>query len=327
MSESKPSITIVGLGLIGGSMGLALREAGVASAVVGHDKERDVGNQAAKLGAVDRADWNLISACEGSDLIILAIPTMAMEATLRAVGPYLRPGCVVMDTASLKTPILALADDILPDQVHFVGGNPIVGPAAESQEGLENARADLLHNRLFCVVPSPTSDPDAVKLVADLVSILGAKPLFFDPAEHDGQLAAVEHLPAVLALALLETMIHQPTWRELRKVAGPAFGRATQLALTDPAPLSDVCFSNRDNIVRWIDAFSASLASIRRSLADNQAEELGERFRNAQEARSKWLVDQTEGQWNEGPRAEMPSRATMFEGLFGTFWRKKPKTD
>jgi prephenate dehydrogenase len=323
---SKPRISIVGLGLVGSSMGLALREADVASSVVGHDKERNVGIRAEKLGAVDRADWNLVSACEGSDLVILAIPAIGIEATLRAIGPYLRPGCVVMDTALLKTPILALAEDILPEQVHFVGGNPILDPLAEKQEGLEAARADLFHNGLFCVVPSPSSDSAAVKLVTDLVSILGARPLFFDPAEHDGQLAAVEHLPAILALALLETMIQQPTWRELRKVAGPTFGRSTQLAMTDPAPLSDVCVSNRENVVRWIDAFSASLASVRKCLVDNQPEELNERFRAALEERNKWIVDQTAGQWNEGPRPEMPSRATMLEGLFGTLWRKRSTT-
>ena len=101
MSKPKPNITIVGLGLIGTSMGLALRQAGVASAVIGHDKDLAVANQARKREAVDKVDWNLISACEKADLVILAVPLDAIEPTLKAIGPYLRPGCVVIDTANL----------------------------------------------------------------------------------------------------------------------------------------------------------------------------------------------------------------------------------
>lgn len=327
MNIPKPRITIVGLGLIGGSMGLALKEAGVASVVVGHDKERTVGNQAKKLGAVDRTDWNLVSACEKSDLIILATPVGAIEATLKAIGPYLRPGCVVVDTASLKGPVLTCAKEILPDGVHFVGGNPILSGSAKGQGGLGAARADLFHNSLFCVVPSPTADPTAVKLVTDLVSILGAKPLFFDPAEHDGQLAAVEHLPAILALAMMETVMHQPTWRELRKVAGSAFEANTHLVTIDPTAHSDLYLSNRDNLLHWIDLFSASLASIRQALADNQSEAIAERFKNALEERGKWLLDRAEGRWHEGHQQEMPSKTSMVDSLFGTFWRRTLKKE
>jgi prephenate dehydrogenase len=327
MNTLKPRITIVGLGLIGGSIGLALREAGVASNVIGHDKERSASTQAEKLGAVDRTDWNLVSACEGSDLIILATPVGAIEGTMRAIGPYLEAGCVVMDTASLKEPVLAWAAETLPEKVHFVGGNPILSQSVDSPGGLEAARADLFRNGLFCVVPSPTADPAAVKLVTDLVAILGAKPLFFDPLEHDGQLAAVEHLPAILALALVETVSRQPIWRDLRQVAGPAFEISTHLVAADPAAHRDMYLSNRDNIVRWIDVFTASLTSIRQALVENRSEELVGRFGDALSERGKWLQDRASGQWQEGPRPEMPTRASMLEGLFGTFWRRKPKTE
>jgi prephenate dehydrogenase len=327
VSTTKPRITIVGLGLIGGSIGLALRQAEVASAVIGHDKERAVNNQAKKLGAVDRTDWNLVSACEESDLIILATPVGAIEPTLRAIGPYLRPGCVVTDTASLKGPVLAWAEDILPEQVQFVGGDPILSASAPVQGGLEAARADLFHHGLFCVVPAPTADAAAVKLVTDMVSILGAQPLFFDPSEHDGQMAAVEHLPGILALAMMETAINQPTWRELRKVAGPAFDASTHLLMSDAATQGDLYLSNRDNLLRWIDAYSASLASIRQTLAANQPAALSKRFTNALEERGKWLRDRAGGQWQEGPTSEMPPRQSMLDGMLGSFWRKRPKKE
>lgn len=327
MSTSKPRISIVGLGLIGGSIGLAVRQAGVASAVIGHDRERLVGNEAKRLGAVDQVHWNLISACEDSDLVILATPVGAIEDTLEAIAPYLRPNCVVLDTVSLKAPVMAWASEKLPEGVHFVGGNPILGAAMTGQWGLEAARADLFQRGLFCLVPSPTADADAIKLVADLVSILGARPLFLDPAEHDGLLAAVEHLPVILALAMLETVIHQPTWRELRKVAGPAFEASTQLVAANSPANSELYLLNSDNVLRWIDVLSASLDSIRKTLAEGQSEALADRFGNAVQERQKWVADRTEGQWHEGPRTEMPPRMSMLDSFFGTFWRRKPKKE
>lgn len=171
MSKEKPRVTIVGLGLIGSSMGLALRQARLTSTVVGHDIDRRVAGQAKKVGAVDRTDWNLVSACEESDVILLATPLDAIEPTLEAIGPDLRPGCVVIDTATIKEPVMAWAASKLPDGVHFVGGDPLPGPAASGLSGVEAARADLFENGLFCVVPSPSANEDAVKLTIDLVQI------------------------------------------------------------------------------------------------------------------------------------------------------------
>jgi prephenate dehydrogenase len=327
VSASKPRISIVGLGLIGGSIGLALRQAGLASSVIGHDREPFANREAKKLGAVDRAEWNLISACEGSDFIILATPVGAIEETLKAIGPYLRPGCVVMDTASLKGPVVAWAAQHLSDQVHFVGGDPILSATIRGQGGLAAARADLFKGGLFCLVPPATTDSDAVKLAADLVSLLGAKPFFLDVEEHDGLLAAVDHMPMLLALAMVETLIRQPAWRELRKVAGPAFEASTQLITPSSVGYSDLFVLNRDNVVRWIDELVASLDSIRGALVEEEMEALLDRFLTAQEERQKWLADRATGEWNEELRAEMPPRMSIMDSLFGTFWRRKPKRD
>ena len=324
MSTSKPRVTIVGLGLIGGSIGLALRQAEVVSTVMGHDKERAVGDEAKKRGAVDRVHWNLISACEDADLVILATPVAGIEETLKAIGPTLRPGCVVIDTASLKGPVMGWAEAYLPDQIHFIGADPILSTGTNGQGGLGAARADLFQRGLFCLIPPLKADSDSVKLASDLVSILGARPLFMDAAEHDGLLAGVEHLPTLVALAMLEAMIDQPAWRELRRVAGPAFELATQLVTEDSMMNRDLYLLNRDNLVRWIDVLTASLDSIRESLAENQPEVLSQRWQKAMQEKQKWLADRTEGQWYEGPRTEIP-RVTIADTFFGAFWRRKPK--
>jgi prephenate dehydrogenase len=327
MSASKPRITIVGLGQVGGSIGLALRQAEVASEVIGHDLARAAGDQAKKTGAVDRIHWNLISACEESDLIILSTPVGAIEETLEAIGPYLRPDCVVVDTASLKAPVMAWAAKHLPPQVHFVGGDPIPGTPARGHGGLDAARADLFQGGLFCLMPSATAGPDSVKLAAELAAVLGAKPLFLDAEEHDGLLAAVEHLPALLALTTMQTMITQPAWRELRKVAGPAFETSTDLVSAQAVTQSDLYLLNKDNLLRWIDAFSASLQSIRELLAQDESEELAERFTGAAQERGRWMADRSEGEWLEGPRTEMPERPSMVDTFLGTFWRRKPREE
>ncbi|MBN1138562.1 MAG: prephenate dehydrogenase/arogenate dehydrogenase family protein [Anaerolineae bacterium] len=335
MSKPKPQITIVGLGMIGGSMGLALRQAGAALAVIGHDIDTGIANQARKLEMVDKVEWNLISACEKANLIILATPVAAIELTLKAIAPYLRPGCVVIDTATLKAPVLAWAEAILPKEVHFVGTDPIVvgqpspatqsGQAAEKARatGLEAARADLFKDALFCLVPAQDADPSAVKLAADLAAILGAKPFFLDATEHDSLLAAVDHLPAITALALLEMATGQASWKEMRKVAGLPFELATHMASTDPSSYGDLAVANRDNMLRWIDALSASLASLRQELAEGTQEALAERFAKAVAERDRWLSDRATRQLLEIPHGgQMPSRGDLFDAFLGSGLRK-----
>jgi len=312
------------LGLIGASIGLALRQAEVASVVVGHDINPDVNNQAKRLGAVDRTHWNLVSACEESDLIILSPPLDGIEPSLEAIGPHLRPGCVVMDTATVKEPVMAWAAKHLREGVHFIGGNPVLGVSSDGRGGLEAARADLFQHGLFCLVLSPGTDEAAVKLATDLVGILGAKPLFCDAAEHDGLMAAVEHLPVLLSLTLLDMAVRLPTWRELRKAAGPSFETGTALATTDITGFAELCVANRDNLVRWIDTYSDALSSIRRLVVEGEVEAITGRAQDDLAERQKWLEDRGQGRWYEGPKTELPSRSSMIDNLFGTFWRRKP---
>ena len=326
MGDKKPQITIVGLGLIGGSIGLALRQSGAVATVIGHDKDPAASKQAKKIGAVDKTDWNLISACEESALIILAIPLSGIEATLKALGPYLQPGTVVVDTAALKAPVLAWADEILPEGVHFVGLDPIVGRTAPGTAGLQAARADLFQQRIFCLSPSPRADESVVRLATDLVGVLGGRPLFMDPLEHDGLLGAADQLPPLLALTLLDATVRQPVWREVRKVAGGAFESATQLYSDDPEVYSSLFLANRENIQRWIDEFMASLAAMRRALDEEDAAALADRFEALMEERNRWLLDRAQGSWDVDQSREMPPKPNLFVDTFlGGLWRKRPE--
>lgn len=328
MSVSKPRITIVGLGLVGGSLGMALRKAEAAAKVLGHDRNRLVSNEAKSKGAVDQVDWNLISACEEADLVILALPLDAIQETMEAIGPHLRPGCVVMDTASVKQPVMDWAAQHLPQEVHFVGADPIPARIPEGVSGIVAARADLFEGGIFCVVPSSTAASEAIALVSNLAAVVGGQPLFVDAVEHDGLRAGVEQLPAVLALALLESVVQQPAWHELRKMAGPPFEAGTRLSGSQPAGEVQGWMANRQNLLRWIDGLVATLGSLRQAVDEGHAEDLVERFQNAWQERQNWASDQQAGDWREGPEAELPPRPSLMESLLGGLWpRRKTKQE
>lgn len=310
---SKPCITIVGLGLIGGSIGLALRQAGDDYEIIGHDREHAVASKAHKRGAVSKTEWNLVSACEKADLIIIATPVMAIKETLTAIAPYLKPGCLITDTASIKGPVMVWAKEILPETVNFVGGNPIISQEDSLPTGIEGARADLFEGGLYCLTPSPETAPQTVELATDLVSLLGARPFFLDAAEHDGLIAGVDHLPFVLSAALLGATVSGHTWREMRKLAGDAFQNTTHFASGDATTYRDVCLTNGENIVRWIDACLVKLQELREAIAAEEAEKLEKTFQEAISARDEWLIDKAEGRWelDEGPSTSIPRQSLL----------------
>jgi prephenate dehydrogenase len=315
---SKPRITIVGLGLIGGSIGLALRQAGNDYEVVGHDREHAVAGKARKLGAVSKTEWNLVSACEEADLIIIATPVMAIKETLTAIASYLKPGCLITDTASIKGPVMAWAREILPETVNFVGGNPIISQEGSLPTGIEGARADLFQGGLYCLTPSPEAAPQAVQLAADLVHLLGASPFFLDAAEHDGLMAGVDHLPSILSAALLGTAVQSPAWREMRKLAGDAFQSVTRFSSGDAATYRDACLTNGENIVRWIDTCLARLKELREVIAAQEIEKLEKIFEEAMSVRDRWLRDKAEGRWELAEETSaLPPQQSFLRRLIG----------
>jgi prephenate dehydrogenase len=149
---SQPKVTIVGLGLIGSSMGLALRKAQPEFKVVGHDKDSSLARKAQELGAVEKWERNLISAIEDAELVIISTALADIRKVLESSGPYLRPDCVVTDTSTVKGEIMKWTDELLPETAHFVGGHPMV---REDYEDAEDARADYFAGTTYCIVPSP----------------------------------------------------------------------------------------------------------------------------------------------------------------------------
>ncbi|MEA3336084.1 MAG: prephenate dehydrogenase/arogenate dehydrogenase family protein [Chloroflexota bacterium] len=310
---AKPKITIVGLGLIGNSIGLGLVGGKRDFEVVGHDKDNNAASQAKKMKAVDKTDWNLINATDDADLIILALPVSAIRSTLEALAPELQPGTVLLDTASTKGLVLAWADELLPPGVTFVGTNPIV--SSEGGGGAA-ARADLFDKATWAICPTSTTSEAAVKMATDLAERLGANPLFLDATEHDGMMAAVEHLPATISMALISSVMGQPSWAEMRKLAGGQFENTTQLVSEDPAVFRSAIAGNQEHVLRWIDTYMENLQAWRDLIEAGDDDALAQAFESAVEARHQWQAERRTGHWEE-PGSPKPAKRNMMMEMFG----------
>ncbi len=305
----KAQISIIGLGLIGSSLGLALKRAGGNFDIVGHDREPEVAARARKRGAVDQTSWNLIAAVENADVVLLAIPISAMEATLEAIAGDLKEGCILLDTCSVKRPVLAWAERILPAHVSFIGGNPIPYQPLPAARGPEGASAELFDKSLFCLCPSRQASPEAVQLAAEMVSALGAQPYFLDAEEHDGLIAGVELLPLALAGALMESMARSSGWREITRLAGETFASATSMPVSDADSAASLLVHDADNVSRWVSTLIQTLYEMRSALEARDEGALRALFDDALTQREKWLKERVVGPIPEGaaPAHEVPS--------------------
>ncbi len=279
-----PRLAIIGLGLIGGSLGLALKRAQLEGLeIVGHDAEWGVGGRARKLGAIDHDARNVTSALEDAAVVIIATPILNVAKVLEELAPALSEGAVVTDTASTKRDVIRWADELLPEEASFVGGHPIAG---KEQSGLDAADASLFEGRPWAITPSVRAPEQAVRTVENLVAAVGAHPVPIDAEEHDAYLAAVSHLPLLAATALFSLASESQAWPDLAALAGPGFRDMTRLASTSPDLSHDLCLTNRDNLLHWLDRFDEELRRIRRLIEDeNEQEELLKTFATAQAAR------------------------------------------
>jgi prephenate dehydrogenase len=324
-------ITIIGLGQIGASIGLALKDKKDQIVRVGHDKEIEISRQAEKLGAIDRVDINLPHSVQGADLVVLALPLDQLRPTLQFIAPDLRENCVVIDTGPAKETMAAWAAELLPESCHYVGLTPIINPAYlyDHDLGIRAARPDLFKGGLMAIVASTRADSAALKLGADLTRLLGAMPLFADPLEVDGVMAATHLLPQLMAAALLNATIDQPGWREGRKFAGRAYAEATASVISpgDAHSLAATALLNRDNTLRVLDTAIATLSAIRNDIDVQDEAALDERLKRARSGREAWWKGRQSGEWiseTNAPAVDLPDMPGMFGRLFGI--GKKPKT-
>jgi prephenate dehydrogenase len=287
-AQERKRITIIGLGLIGGSLGLAIKAAGLPGVdLIGHSRRRGTANKARERGAIDRAEHNLPRAVERAAMVVIATPILAVREVMGQIAPHLPDGCVVTDTGSTKERIMEWAAELLPPSVSFVGGHPMAG---KETQGIDNAEEGLFRQRAYCICPSVNAHETAVAAVVNMVRLVGAEPLFLHPKEHDQYAAAVSHLPLLASTALFTLLRASPAWSDLAPMAASGFRDVTRLASGDPQMSHDIFLTNRDAAIHWLDRMVDELRRYR-ALLEGDAEELLETFAKAQMDRDSFIAE------------------------------------
>ncbi len=312
-------ITIIGTGLIGTSLGLALKKLRLKNTqIVGVDLERFRASKAKKMGALDKVEGNLIEAVHDSSIVFIATPVMAIKDVMEIIGPRLSEGAIVTDTGGTKKNVLEWSEEYLPQNVDFVGGHPLAG---SETPGPDHADAEIFKERPYCIVPRPGASNQGVQTIMDIASAIGAKPFFIDADEHDSFVAAVSHLPFVLSAALIGSTSKSPQWGDISHLASSGFRDVSRLASGDSTMHRDVCATNKEGIVYWIDELIVELERIKGIInKEDSSQELHDLFEKAFVEREKWL-DGVTTPWARADyeRPRTPSFAhTTAEVMFGT---------
>jgi prephenate dehydrogenase len=279
-------VTIIGLGLIGGSIGLALRQGRKSKwEIVGHSRRRETVTKALSLGAIERGETNLKDAVERAELIIIATPVLTVKEILSEIAPHLPSGCIVTDTGSTKVQVMKWAEDMLPPTVHFIGGHPMAG---RETYGIQAAKAELFRRCTYCLTPSEKTSRESIDTVVGMVKKLGAIPFFIDAQEHDNLVAGISHLPMLLSAALISLTTKDPSWSKMSTLAASGYHDLTRLASGNPEVNSHICLSNKEAIIDWVDKFSQELERYRQLVAKGD-KRLEQALTEANKARQEWL--------------------------------------
>lgn len=307
---AKSHITIIGLGLTGTSLGLALRQSGGDFEIVGHDKSPDIAGGAKRIGAVDRTEWNLHRACTGAGLVIIDTPLAELEEVLGHIAEDLAPGAVVLALNEVLEPALRVGAAAL-KQNAFVAAHPILNRVGGELE----ARANLYAQSQFCIGAGVDTPPDALELVNNLALRLDATPFYIDPAEHDGIISLLEQTPRLLGAALMQAGSTSAGWRDGQKLAGRTFANSTESS-DDPAALAGAFFANRENLLRSLGQMEAVLAEWRRLLNGEDETPLRDALAELNDRRLRWQRDVRLQAWEEADEPVKEAQPGMLRQMF-----------
>ena len=316
-------LAIIGLGLIGGSIGLAIKRAEpVNTEVTGYDRDHQVAARALQFGAVQKLANSAEEAVDGAALVIVATPILNIRRVFETIAPHLRPGTVVTDTASTKGEVLRWARALLPPNVNFVGGHPMAG---KEKSGPEAAEESLFDGKPYVIVPSPYAMPGAVQAVIGLAQAVGAVPMFQDADEHDAYAAAVSHVPLVTSLALFGVARNSTAWPELARMSGPGFRDLTRLASGEPEMSHDIFMTNKDNVVHWLDRYIDELKRLSSLIQDGDAETLYRSLAEIQMERDTFVTSPPERK-EYGDDTQTPGAIDSFMTMLGgALWTNRAK--
>jgi prephenate dehydrogenase len=287
--ERIEKLVIAGVGLVGGSFALAQKEAGAVGRVIGVGRGAGNIRRALDLGIIDAAGALDEVTFGDADLVLLAVPVGQMRAVMRSIAPLLGPKTVVTDAGSTKEDVVALARRELKAALsRFVPGHPIAGT---EKSGADAAFAGLYRGRKVVLTPLKGTEPGALALVRAAWQRCGASVFELRPKEHDAVMAAVSHLPHVLAYALVDQVARHKNARELFSYAAGGFRDFTRIAASHPEMWRDICLANKKALLAEIERYGRKLERVRKLLERGDARALHALFSGARDARNRWLKD------------------------------------
>lgn len=284
---------VIGCGLMGGSFALALKSAGLVKHVVGYSKSMSTSERARGLGVIDAIAESAQQAVSDSDIVLIAVPVAASQATFEAIRQFVKPGMLIMDVGSTKCEVTAAASRVLGERVaSFVPAHPIAG---KELAGVEHADATLYQGRHVILTPLPQTNADLLQKATDAWSAIGARVLSMSPEDHDAAFAAVSHLPHLLAFAYFSAIAQQAEGAGYLSLAGPGFRDFTRIACSDATVWRDILMSNREQVLKQSQAFRTMLDGFEKLLQDGDGEALEARLRQTSDARSHWHMSPVGG--------------------------------
>jgi prephenate dehydrogenase len=276
-------LAVIGVGLIGGSFALALRQAGAVGSVVGIGRSRANLEDALSLGICDEISQDAQQGVRGADMVFISVPVCSIPAVVAEIAPYLAPGCIVTDGGSVKTAIVRECEALMPVDCHFVGGHPIAGT---EHSGAAASFATLYRGKRCILTPTDSTDPVALETVARLWRCCGAEVCSMEPGHHDRIFAEISHLPHAVAYALVHAVGSADAEGEnVLSFSAGGFRDFTRIASSDPVMWRDIALMNREALLASIDGFSASLAELRRRIDSREQVGLTEFFTTAKQFR------------------------------------------
>lgn len=279
-------VAIIGTGLIGTSLGLALDDVHEVDEVVGYDRDTDRLTAALHRGGIAVAALSASQAVADADVVVLAVPASAIAGVAREIAGSLQSGAIVTDVASVKSQAVTTLQQVLPDDVWLVGGHPMAG---SHETGPEHASAELFVGATYLLTPTTHTDPQAYRTLHRLIAGVGARPMAVDPGNHDRLVAVISHLPQLAATTLMNLAAEQAHRQHagLLLLAAGGFRDATRVAASNPQLWLDICAENRAAIVAVLDDYVTHIARLRETIADADDERLHDVLNAAQQARRR----------------------------------------
>ncbi len=277
MSVIYERVALIGLGLVAGSMSLAMRRAGLAREIVGTARSAETRDVAREIGLVDRVVDTAAEAVQGADLVVLAVPVGAMEAVAREIGPHLKPGAVVSDVGSVKAEVLRAVVPHLPENVHFVGAHPMAGT---EHSGPRSGFAELFDNRWCLIVPAEGVPEEEIVRLEAFWQALGSDTERMEPEHHDLVCAVVSHAPHLIAYTMVGVADHlrRVTDSEIIKFSAAGFRDFTRIAASDPTMWRDVFLNNKEATLDILGRFTEELFALQRAIRQGDGDHLHEYF-------------------------------------------------